>query len=140
MKPYVLYALLSALFAGMTAILAKAGMQGVPSNLATAVRTVVVVAFAWGIVLFRGEAVGLKNLTGQNWLFLVLSGFATGASWLCYFRALSDGPVSRVAPIDKLSFVIAVVLGLILFHEKFSWTFAAGVVLIVGGVLLTLKG
>ncbi len=140
MNPYIFYALLSALFAGLMAVLAKAGMAGVNSNLATALRTVVIVAFAWGIVLFRQEAGGIKSLTPQNWLFLGLSGIATGASWLCYFRALSLGPVSRVAPIDKLSFVIAVVLGLIVFREKFSWTFGAGVALIASGVLLTLKG
>ena len=138
MKPYVFYALLSALFAGATAILAKIGIKDVSPNLATAIRTVVVVAFAWGIVLYGRETSGIKDLTRQNWLFLGLSGIATGASWLCYFRALSLGPVSRVAPIDKLSFVIAVVLGLILFKEKFSWTFGAGVALIAGGVLLTL--
>ena len=87
-----------------------------------------------------GRGRGPQKPDGAKLVVFGLSGFATGASWLCYFRALSDGPVSRVAPIDKLSFVIAVVLGLILFHEKFSWTFAAGVVLIAGGVLLTLKG
>ena len=134
------YALLSALFAGATAVLAKAGMTGVSSNLATALRTVVVLVFAWGIVLARGEARGIGQLTRQNWLFLALSGLATGASWLCYFRALQLGPVSRVAPIDKLSFVIAVALGLVLFHEKLTWPLGVGVVLIVVGVLLTLKG
>jgi transporter family protein len=137
---WAVYALLSALFAGLTAVLAKAGIQGVNSNLATAIRTVVIVVFAWGIVLARSEAGGLRQLTSTNWLFLVLSGFATGASWLCYFKALSLGPVSRVAPIDKLSFVIAVVLGLILFREKVTWQLGAGVALIVAGVLLTLKG
>ena len=134
------YALLSALFAGATAVLAKVGVQGVPSNLATAVRTLVVLVFAWGIVLLRGEGRALGELTARNWAFLVLSGLATGLSWLCYFRALQDGPVSRVAPIDKLSFVIAVVLGIVLFREKVSWHLAAGVVLITAGVLLTLKG
>jgi transporter family protein len=137
---WVVYALLSALFAGLTAILAKAGIQGVNSNLATAIRTVVIVVFAWGIVLARGEVSGARQLTPTNWLFLVLSGFATGASWLCYFKALSLGPVSRVAPIDKLSFVIAVVLGVVLFREKITWQLGAGVALIVAGVLLTLKG
>ena len=134
------YALLSAVFAGATAVLAKAGVQGVPSNLATAVRTVVVLVFAWGIVLARGEAAALHGLTRQNWLFLALSGVATGASWLCYFRAIQLGPISRVAPIDKLSFVIAVLLGLILFREKMTWQLGAGTALIAAGVLLTLKG
>lgn len=137
---WAIFALLSAIFAGMTAILAKFGMQGVNSNLATAIRTIVILVFAWGIVLARGETVGMKELTGRNWTFLILSGFATGASWLCYFRALSLGPVSRVAPIDKLSFVIAVVFGLLLFHEKLTWPLGAGVALIVAGVLLTLRG
>ena len=137
---WVIFALLSALFAGMTAILAKFGIQGVNSNLATAIRTVVIVLFAWGIVLARGELQGIKELTGRNWLFLILSGFATGASWICYFRALSLGPVSKVAPIDKLSFVIAVVFGLILFHEKVTWQLGVGVALIIVGVLFTLKG
>jgi transporter family protein len=134
------YALLSAVFAGATAVLAKAGVQGVPSNLATAVRTVVVLVFAWGIVLARGEAQALHGLTRQNWVFLALSGVATGASWICYFRAIQLGPISRVAPIDKLSFVIAVLLGLILFREKMTWQLGAGAALIAAGVLLTLKG
>jgi transporter family protein len=137
---WAVYALLSALFAGLTAVLAKVGMQGVNSNLATALRTVVVVVFAWAIVLARGEATEIKHLTPLNWTFLGLSGLATGASWLCYFRALSRGPVSRVAPIDKLSFVIAVLFGLLLFREKFSLAYGAGIVLIVAGVLLTVWG
>lgn len=138
MNNWTIYALLSAIFAGATAILAKMGIQGVNPNLATAIRTVVIVVFAWGIVLARGEADGLRRLTPTHLTFLVLSGLATGASWLCYFRALSLGPVSRVAPIDKLSFVIAAVLGLILFREKLTWTFALGLVMIAGGVLMTL--
>jgi len=137
---WVLFALLSALFAGLTAVLAKVGIQGVNSNLATAIRTLVIVVFAWGIVLARGEAQGIGQLTGKNWLFLCLSGVATGASWLCYFRALSLGPVSRVAPVDKLSFVIAVLLSLIVFHEKVTWQLGVGVALIVAGVLFTLQG
>ena len=137
---WAIYALLSAVFAGATAILAKVGVQGVPSNLATAVRTVVVLVFAWGIVLARGETQGLAALTRQNWIFLVLSGLATGLSWLCYFRALQLGPVSRVAPIDKLSFVIAVVLGIVLFREKVTWQLGVGAALIAVGVLFTLKG
>jgi bacterial/archaeal transporter family protein len=134
------YALLSALFAGLTAVLAKIGVQGVPSNLATAVRTVVVLVFAAAIVLARGEARHLPELSSRTWLFLTLSGIATGLSWLCYFRALQLGPVSRVAPIDKLSFVIAAVLGLLLFHERATWQLMAGLVLIAAGVLLTLQG
>ena len=137
---WMTYALLSAFFAGVTAVLAKAGVKDVPSNLATAVRTVVVLLFATGIVLARGEGHVLPQLTRQNWIFLILSGLATGLSWLCYFRALQLGPVSRVAPIDKLSFVIAVVFGIVLFREKVSWQLTAGVALITAGVLLTLKG
>ena len=134
------YALLSAVFAAATALLAKIGVKDVPSNLATAVRTTVVLVFAVGIVLARGEQKHFGLLTRQNWLFLGLSGIATGLSWLCYFRALQLGPVSRVAPIDKLSFVIALVFGVLLLHEKLTWPLAAGAVLIVAGVLLTLRG
>ena len=137
---WALFALLSALFAGLTAVLAKIGVQGVNSNLATAIRTVVILIVIWGIVLVRGETTGIGQLPARTWVFLGLSGLATGASWLCYFRALSLGPVSHVAPIDKLSFVIAAVLGIILFHEKLSWPLGIGVLLIIGGVLLTLKG
>jgi len=134
------YALLSAVFAAATALLAKIGVKDVPSNLATAVRTTVVLVFAVGIVLARGEQKHFGLLTRQNWLFLGLSGIATGLSWLCYFRALQLGPVSRVAPIDKLSFVIALVFGVLLLHEKLTWPLAAGAALIVAGVLLTLRG
>lgn len=134
------WALLSALFAGLTALLAKVGIRGVEPNLATAVRTSVVLALAWGIVLARGEAAGLRALPGRTWCFLILSGLATGASWLCYFRALAMGDVSRVAPIDKLSFVLAAVLGIALLGEKPTWPLCAGIALIVAGVLLTLKG
>ena len=136
---WITYALLSALFAGATAVLAKAGVKDVPSNLATAVRTVVVLLFATGIVLARGEERALPQLTRQNWIFLILSGFATGLSWLCYFRALQLGPVSRVAPIDKLSFVIAVILGVIFFHEKLTWQLGVGAAVIAIGVLITLR-
>ena len=134
------WALLSALFAGLTAVLAKVGIVGVNSNLATAIRTSVVLALAWGIVLGRGEATGIRDLTGKTWLFLVLSAVGTGASWLCYFKALSLGPVSRVAPIDKLSFVLAAVLGVVFLKEKLTLPLAGGIALIVAGVLLTLKG
>jgi transporter family protein len=133
------YALLSAVFAGATALLAKLGVQNVPSNLATAVRTVVVLAFAWGIVAARGELRALGELSRTNWLFLFLSGIATGLSWLCYFRALQLGPVSRVAPIDKLSFVIAVVLGILVLHEQLTWRLGLGAGLIVAGVLVVIR-
>jgi bacterial/archaeal transporter family protein len=126
-------------FAGATALLAKLGVQNVPSNLATAVRTVVVLAFAWGIVAARGELRALGELSRTNWLFLFLSGIATGLSWLCYFRALQLGPVSRVAPIDKLSFVIAMVLGILVLHEQLTWRLGLGAGLIVAGVLVVIR-
>ena len=133
------WALLSAFFAGLTAILAKIGVQGVPSNVAMAVRTGVVMVLAWGIMFARGESAGLQNLSGRTWLFLTLSGIATGLSWLAYFRALALGDVSRVAPIDKLGFVLAAVLGFVLLGERPSWPLCLGIALIVGGVLLTMK-
>jgi len=132
------YALLSAVFAGATAILAKMGIQGVPTNLVVAIRTSVALVFALILVILSHDGQHLSRLTRTNWIFLTLSGLATGLSWLCYFRAIQLGPVSRVAPIDKLSFVIAVVLGVVLFHEKLNWPLAAGALLIVTGVLLTL--
>ncbi|MBB6053483.1 EamA family transporter [Armatimonas rosea] len=132
------WALLSACFAALTAILAKVGIQGIPSNLAMAVRTSVVLVAAWGLVLARGEARELTALPQKTLLFLVLSGLATGASWLCYFKALALGPVSRVAPIDKLSFVLAAILAVVFLKEKLTWPLALGCLLIVAGVLLTL--
>lgn len=134
------WAFLSACFAALTAVLAKVGIQGVNSNLAMALRTSVVLVAAWGLVLFRGEAKSLTELPHKTLLFITLSGLATGASWLCYFRALALGPVSKVAPIDKLSFVLATVLALVFLREKLTWQLAAGCGLIVAGVLLTLKG
>lgn len=130
---------LSAVFAGLTALLAKIGVTDVPSNLATLIRTCVVVMFAGGIVAATGESAQLKFVTPRGWTFLVLSGVATGLSWLFYFAALKNGPVSRVAPIDKLSFVLAMILGIVILREPFKCTTLAGAALIVGGVLLTLK-
>src|SRR6185437_2033107 len=104
------YAMLSALFASLTAILAKVGLKGINSNLATAIRTVVILFLAWGIVAFSGELKDTRNLTRQNLLFLCLSGIATGLSWIFYFKALSTGPVSKVAPIDKLSVALTIIL------------------------------
>lgn len=138
MNSWVLYALLSAMAAGATAILAKIGIQGVPSNLATAVRTVVVLVFAWGIVLARGEAVGLRDLKGRTLAFLVLSGVATGVSWLAYFKALQLAPASRVAPIDKLSLPITVALAWLTLGEPISLRLGIGVALMVIGAVLTL--
>jgi transporter family protein len=133
------YALLSALFAAVTAILAKVGVEGVPSTLATALRTVVILAFAWGIVLARGEQHALPSLSRKTLLFLVLSGVATGLSWLAYFRALQLGPASRVAPIDKLGLALTVVLSVLVLKEPLNWRLGLGVVLMIAGALLTLK-
>ena len=137
MNSWVLYALLSAMAAGATAILAKIGIQGVPSNLATAVRTVVVLVFAWGIVLARGEAVGLRDLKGRTLVFLVLSGVATGLSWLAYFKALQLAPASRVAPIDKLSLPMTVLLAWLALGEPISLRLGIGIGLMVVGAVLT---
>jgi transporter family protein len=137
---YRVWALLSALFAGLTAVLSKKGVDGVPPNLALAVRVFFVLAFS--VVLAVGtKQVGISELTGKNWGFLALSAVATWASWACYFRALADpnGTVSRVAPIDKLSFVIAVVLGAVLLKERVDAKLITGCGLIIAGVLLTLK-
>jgi bacterial/archaeal transporter family protein len=135
---YVFWALLSALFAGLTALWGKRGIEGVPSNLAVAVRLVVVLTFAIGIVLATKQT-NLSVLNGRALWFLSLSGLATGASWLCYFRALQLGEVSRVAPIDKLSFVLAMALGILFLKEKPSANLLGGAALIVAGVLLTLR-
>ena len=137
MNTWVFYALLSAMAAGATAILAKIGIQGVPSNLATAVRTVVVLVFAWGIVLARGEAVGLRDLKGRTLAFLVLSGVATGVSWLAYFKALQLAPASRVAPIEKLSLPITVALAWLTLGEPISLRLGIGIGLMVIGAVLT---
>src|SRR6516165_10797831 len=114
------WACLSALFAGLTAVLAKVGVKDVDSNLATAIRTVVILVFAWSIALVRNEQ-ALSTVSRRAWLFLVLSGLATGASWLCYFRALQLGEASRVAPVDKLSVVVAMVLAVLFLGERLTW-------------------
>ena len=133
------YAGLSALFAGITAILAKIGVQDIPSNVATFIRTVVILVFAGSIVVATGEWSQIRGLSNRTWLFLCLSGVATGASWLCYFAALKSGKVQEVAPIDKLSFVLAMVLAFVFLGEKPRPTQFAGAALIACGVLLTLK-
>ena len=132
------YALLSAGFAAATAILAKVGVQGIPSNLATALRTGVVLVFAWSIVLARGEHRALAGVDRRSLIFLVLSGLATGASWLAYFRALQLAPASRVAPIDKASLALTITLAWLFLGEPMTWRLAAGTLLIVTGALLTL--
>jgi transporter family protein len=134
-----IYALISAGFASATAILAKIGVKDVPSNLATALRTVVVLVFAWGIVLARGEHHGLTTLSRRSLLFLGLSGLATGLSWIAYFKALQLGEASRVQPIDKLSLALTIVLAWLVLREPMSWRLVAGVALMVAGALLTIK-
>lgn len=117
---WFVFALLSAVFAALTSILAKIGIDGVNSNLATAIRTVVVVVMAWGMVFLTNAQSGISEISRKSWLFLVLSGLATGASWLCYYRALQIGEASKVVPIDKLSVVITLVLAFIFLHEQFT--------------------
>ncbi|HEX2733599.1 MAG TPA: EamA family transporter [Polyangiaceae bacterium] len=133
-----LWALASAIAAAATAVLAKAGVEGVPSNLATAVRTSVVLVFAWAIAFATREAQGLVTLKGRALLFLLLSGIGTGVSWLAYFKALSLAPASKVAPIDKLSLAFTLVLAALFLGETLSWRVALGAALIVAGALLTL--
>jgi len=135
---WVVFAALSALFAGLTAVLAKMGVANVSSNLATFIRTCVVILFLFGIVMATGEIKAMGTLSSRNWWFLAFSGIATGLSWLCYFAALKLGPVSSVAPIDKLSFVLAMVLGVILLHEKVTKLTWLGAAFILIGALLTL--
>lgn len=130
------YALFSALFAALTAILAKIGIKNVNTDLATAIRTVVILIVAWGIVFWRGELNGLPALTRQNWLFLGLSGVATGLSWICYFKALQLGKVSQVAPVDKLSVALAILLSVVFLGEVLTWKTALGAALIIGGTLV----
>ena len=130
------FALGSAVFAALTSILAKIGIEGVNSNLATAIRTVVVVVMAWGMVFLTSAQGGLSAISKKSWLFLILSGLATGASWLCYYKALQMGEASKVVPIDKLSVVITLVLAFIFLHEQFTAKSLIGCVLIGAGTLL----
>ena len=132
---WAIFAFFSALFAALTSILAKIGIAGVNSNLATAIRTVVVVLMAWGIVFLTKGQIGLANISKKNWIFLILSGLATGASWLCYYRALQEG-ASKVAPIDKLSVVLTLFLAFIFLHEDFTMKSLIGTILITIGTLI----
>lgn len=133
---WMILALLSAVFAALTSILAKIGIEGVNSNLATAIRTVVVVLMAWGMVFITNEQNGITEISRKSWLFLILSGLATGASWLCYYKALQIGEASKVVPIDKLSVVITLILAFLFLHEKFTQKSIIGCVLIGVGTLL----
>ncbi len=133
---WAVFAILSAVFAALTSILAKVGIEGEQSNLATAVRTLVVLAMAWGMVFVTNQQGGLGEISRRSWLFLILSGLATGASWLCYYKALQMGEVSKVVPIDKLSVVITLALAVLFLGEKLTVKSAAGAVLITAGTLL----
>ena len=130
------FALGSAVFAALTSILAKIGIEGVGSNLGTAIRTVVVVIMAWGMVFLTHQQSGLKEISQKSWIFLILSGCATGISWLCYYKALQMGEASKVVPIDKLSVVITIVLAFIFLHEQFTTKSIIGCALIGAGTLL----
>lgn len=133
---WLVFALLSAVFAALTSILAKVRIEGVNSNLATAIRTVVVLVMAWGMVFVTNTQGGLTDISRKSWLFLILSGLATGASWLCYYRALQIGEASKVVPIDKLSVVITLVLAFVFLHERFTPKSLIGCLLIGAGTLL----
>ena len=133
---WFVFALLSALFAAATFILAKVGIEGVPSNLATALRTAVVLAMSWVMVFVTKQQGGISAITPKSWLFLILSGLATGASWLCYYRAIQLGEVSKVVPIDKLSVIFTLVLAFVFLHEKMTLKSVVGCALIGAGTLL----
>lgn len=133
---WALFAVLSAVFAALTSILAKIGIENVDSNLATAVRTVVVVAMSWLMVFITNAQSGLTNISKKSWIFLILSGLATGASWLCYYKAIQMGEVSKVIPIDKMSVVITLILAVVFLHEDFNARSIIGAVLITIGTLV----
>lgn len=131
-----IYALLSAVFASLTAIFAKIGVKNIDTDLATAIRTIVIVILAWSIVFFKGVSGEVQSFNKQNWLFLILSGFATGLSWLFYFKALQAGKVSQVAPVDKLSVALTIVLSVIFLKESLAFKDAIGAVLIIAGTFV----
>ena len=133
---WLVFAILSAIFAALTSILAKVGIEGVNSNLATAIRTVVVLAMSWGMVFLTNSQNGITEISRKSWIFLILSGLATGASWLCYYKALQIGDASKVVPIDKLSVVITLVLAFVFLHEDFTIKSLIGCVLIGIGTLI----
>ena len=133
---WLLFAILSSIFAALTSILAKVGIEDVNSNLATAIRTAVVLIMSWGMVFFTNAQKGIEQISQKSWLFLILSGLATGASWLCYYKALQMGEASKVVPIDKLSVVITLVLAFVFLHEQFTAKSLIGCILIGTGTLL----
>lgn len=132
---WFLFAILSALFAALTSILAKIGIEGVNSNLATAIRTVIVIVMSWGMVFLTNAQSGIMEIGKKSWIFLILSGLATGASWLCYYRALQIGEASKVVPVDKMSIVITLLLAFIFLHEPFTVKSLIGCILIGAGTL-----
>ena len=129
MNMWIIFAILSAVFAALTSILAKVGIEGVDSNLATAVRTIVVVIMAWAMVFITNTQSGLSQISRKSWIFLILSGIATGASWLCYYKAIQLGDVSKVVPIDKLSVVVTLILAFVFLHEEFTVKSVIGCIL-----------
>ena len=133
---WMIFAVLSAVFAALTSILAKIGIEGVNSNLATAIRTIVVVIMAWGMVFLTHAQNGLAEISKKSWIFLILSGLATGASWLCYYKALQMGDASKVVPIDKMSVVITLILAFVFLHEQFTAKSPIGCILIGAGTLI----
>ena len=133
---WLLYAILSSVFAALTSILAKVGIEGVNTNLATAIRTAIVLVMSWGMVFLTNTQKGFGQISQKSWLFLILSGLATGASWLCYYKALQMGEASKVVPIDKLSVVITLVLAFVFLHEQFTTKSLIGCTLIGAGTLL----
>lgn len=134
---WLIFAVLSSVFAALTSILAKTGVDGVNSNLATAIRTAVVLVMSWGMVFLTNAQSGISDISKKSWIFLILSGIATGASWLCYYKALQIGDVSKVVPVDKLSVVITMILAFVFLHEKFTAKTALGCIFITIGTLLT---
>lgn len=133
---WFIFSILSAIFAALTSILAKIGIDGVNSNLATAIRTVVVVIMSWGMVFITNTQSGITEISKKSWIFLILSGLATGASWLCYYRALQVGDASKVVPIDKLSVVITMIMAFVFLHEEFTVKSLVGCILIGAGTLI----
>lgn len=133
---WILFAVLSAVFAALTSILAKVGIEGVDSNLATAIRTIVVVLMAWGMVFLTHAESGLSEISKKSWIFLILSGLATGASWLFYYKALQTGEASKVVPIDKMSVILTLILAFVFLHEEFTAKSLIGSILITAGTLI----
>lgn len=136
---WLIFAILSSVFAALTSILAKIGIDGVNSNLATAIRTAVVLALSWLMVVVTGAQSGISEINKRNWMFLILSGLATGASWLCYYKALQIGEASKVIPIDKMSVVLTLILAFIFLHEQFTTKTLVGIIFLTTGTILMIK-